>query len=549
MRFVSHLACPTCGSTYPADRIMNLCEVDGRPVQMVLDLDRLKAERGVDGGWDPSRNDLWRFGGLLPLDIGDPDDRRHIVTLGEGNTPSLPYAHPLAERLRCRLEVKDEGKPHPGFGANPTMSFKDRGMVMTVSMSRAFGLTRLAVPTQGNAGDSLAEYAVAGGLEAAIVMSPDTDLPVLGKVAAYAKLHPDKITLDLVAGTIIDCAARIRDHYVPAGYFSVATFQEPGWRTEGKKTLGLEMAEPAGDRLADRTWQLPDVIVYPTGGGTGVVGMAKAFDGFQALGLIDDRRPRMVCVQSVATTPIVRAFEEGAADITPLPPGNTIATGLNVAKNVGHINVLKIIRESGGCAVAVSDDAIRDVIREEWRDRRFAWSPEGAATLASLPQLADLGMIREGDRVVLVNTASPEKYLPSIRDALGGRQANPDQLGRDHLDEGRPCAAGPVAAGDPGEEEEAADEGRASAGRSPVKRITQIGLSTGSSRARSRRLRGAPTLRKPAAKQDVGDRHLEHPEADEHGGLRGRAGQGDRPAAQEQPGRQGHRPAQVVDRG
>ena len=420
MGYVSHLACPTCGAEYPADRLMNLCEHDGRPVQMVLDLDRLKAERGRDGGWDPMRRDLWRFGGLLPLDIDDPADRRHVVTLGEGHTPSLAYSHPWVERLRCRLEVKDEGKPHPGFGANPTLSFKDRGMALTVSMARSFGLTRLAVPTQGNAGDSLAEYAVAAGIESAVVMAPETDLPVLGKVAAYAQLYPQNVRLELVAGTIIDCGQRVREHYVPDGYFSVATFQEPGWRTEGKKTLGLEMAEPAGDRLVERVWELPDVIVYPTGGGTGVVGMAKGFDELEALGLVGPGRPRMVCVQSTASTPIVRAFNEGAADITPAPAGATIATGLNVARNVGHINVLKVIRDTGGCAVAVSEDAIRATIREEWRERRFAWSPEGAATLAALAELADRGLIREGDRVVLVNTAAAEKYLPTIRELLDG---------------------------------------------------------------------------------------------------------------------------------
>jgi threonine synthase len=420
MRFVSHLACPTCGATYPKDRVMNLCEVDGRPVQIVLDLARIKAERGPDGGWDPSIRSLWRFGGLLPLDIADADDRRSIVSLGEGYTPCLAYAHPWADRLGCRFEIKDEGRPHAGFGANPTLSFKDRGMAMTVSMAKALGLAKLAVPTQGNAGDSLATYAVAAGIEAAVVMSPDTDRPVLGNVAALAKLYPQSVSLELVAGTIIDCATRVREHYVPQGYFSVATFQEPGWRTEGKKTLGLEMAEPHGDRLASRTWSLPDAIVYPTGGGTGVVGMAKAFDELEGLGLIGSKRPRMICVQSAATTPIVRAFAAGDVDITPREPGATVATGLNVAKNVGHINVLRIIRETGGCAVAVSDGAIREVIREEWKDRRFAWSPEGAATLSALPQLADLGMIREGDRVVLVNTASPEKYLPTIRELFDG---------------------------------------------------------------------------------------------------------------------------------
>jgi threonine synthase len=387
---------------------------------MVIDLDRLKTERGVDGWWNPQRPDLWRFGGLLPLDIGDADDSRWIVTLGEGFTPSLPYSHPLSERIGFRIDVKDEGRHHPDFGANPTLSFKDRGMAMTVSMARALGLSRLAVPTQGNAGDSLAEYAVAAGIEAAVVMPPETDLPVLGKVAAYACLHPANVHLELVKGTIIDCGRRVREEYVARGYFNVATFQEPGWRTEGKKTLGLEIAEPRGDRLADRRWELPDVIVYPTGGGTGVVGMAKAFDELEALGLVGPDRPRMVCVQSEATSPIVRAFHAGATDITPQPPGKTIATGLNVAQNVGHINVLRIIRQTGGLALSVSDEAIREVIHCEWRDRRFAWSPEGAATLAALPELIERGVVSQGDRVVLVNTASAEKYLPIIRPLLDG---------------------------------------------------------------------------------------------------------------------------------
>jgi threonine synthase len=295
-------------------------------------------------------------------------------------------------------------------------------MAMTVAMARRLGVSRLAIPTQGNAGDSLAEYAVAAGsgMETAIVMPPETDLPVLGRVAALARLHTERVRLDLVPGTIIECGKRVKEHYVARGFFNVATFQEPGWRTEGKKTLGLELAEPAGPRFDERRWQLPDVIVYPTGGGTGVVGMAKAFDELESLGLVGSERPRMVCVQTEATTPIVRAFESGAEDITPLPPGRTIATGLNVAQNPGHINVLRIVRATGGCALAVSDEAIRSVIRDEWRERRFAWSPEGAATMAALPQIADHGIIRPGDRVVLVNTAAAEKYLPSIRQLFNG---------------------------------------------------------------------------------------------------------------------------------
>jgi threonine synthase len=420
MSHVSHLSCSVCGAQYPADRPMKLCEHDGRPVQMVIDLKRLKAEHGRDGWWQPERRDLWRFGGLLPLDVDDPDDRRHVVTLGEGHTPSVPYPNSIATRLGCQLEVKDEGKHYPGFGSNPSLSFKDRGMAMTVSMARSLGLNRLAVPTQGNAGDSLAVYAVAAGIEAVIVMSPDTDLPVLGKVAAYARLLPDRVKLDIMPGTIIECGKRVREVYVPQGYFNVATFQEPGWRTEGKKTLGLELAEPRGDNIADRRWRLPDVIVYPTGGGTGVIGMAKAFDELEELGLVGPDRPRMVCVQSTASTPIVRAFEAGTPDIDPKSPGQTIATGLNVAQNIGHISVLRIIRATGGCALAVSDEAIRRTIRDEWLERRFAWSPEGAATLAALPELADRAMIRPGDRVVLFNTASAEKYLPTIRELLGG---------------------------------------------------------------------------------------------------------------------------------
>ncbi len=420
MSYVTGLACSVCGATYPADSLMNLCPVDDRPVQMLIDTKRLKQEQGLNGWWNPLEKSLWRFGGLLPLDLKNRDDARHIVNLGEGHTPSISYDHPLARSGSFQLEVKDEGRHYPGWGGNPTLSFKDRGMALTISMARKFGLNRLAVPTQGNAGDSLAHYAASSGMEAAIVMSPDTDRPVLGNVAGLAALYPDQIHLELVPGTIVDCAAQIKSYWVPRGYFSVATFQEPGWRTEGKKTLGLEMAEPTGERLANLSWSLPDVIIYPTGGGTGVVGMAKAFDELQSLGLVSDKRPRMICVQSQASTPIVRAWESDQPDITPLPAGSTVATGLNVARNSGHRNVLKIIRETGGMAMAIDEATIRDVIRQEWLLRRFAWSPEGAAALAAVPRLLDHALIRPGDRVVVVNTASAEKYLPTTRNEFSG---------------------------------------------------------------------------------------------------------------------------------
>ncbi len=417
LRYISELRCPSCGTAYPADRLMNLCPTDQRPVEMILDHAKIKSECGDSAGWDPSVRSMWRFGAMLPLDWNRPEDRQRIVSLGEGATPLLSYDNSLSNKLSIRLQVKDEGSCREGFGANPTLSFKDRGMAMTVSLAKAFGLTRLAVPTQGNAGDSLATYAIAAGIQALVVMSPETDMPVLGRVAALAKLHPQNVELELVEGTIIDCAAVVREKHLPRGFFNVATFQEPGWRIEGKKTLGLELAEPSRGSASQR-WSVPDVIIYPTGGGTGVLGMAKAFDDLEALGLIDNRRPRMVCVQSEATAPIVKAFESGAIDCSPMNPGRTIATGLNVARNVGHVHVLRIVRETGGCALTVSDEEIRSTIQSEWRVRRFAWSPEGAATLAALPKLADLKLIHPGDRVVLVNTASAEKYLPSIRDLL-----------------------------------------------------------------------------------------------------------------------------------
>ena len=417
MSYVRCLRGLASGIEYPADQPMNLDPVDGRPVTMELDLERLRA-RHPDAGWyRPQRRDMWRFGALLALDIDDPADARHIVAQGEGGTPLLPCGdHPVARAGGFGLQVKDEGQHWPGHGGNPTVSFKDRGMAMVVAMARRLGLRRLAVPTQGNAGDSLVHYALAGGLEVAVVMPDDTPMPILGQVAARALQHPDRVQLHLVRGTIREAGALVREQLVPQGWFSVATFQEPGWRIEGKKTLGLELAEPAAP---GQPWRLPDVIVYPTGGGTGVLGMWKAFAELEALGLIDGRRPRMVCVQSEVTTPLVRAFDTGAADtVAQAPAGPTLATGLNVPAGVGHFRVLQIIRASGGAAVAVEERDIAGELARTWRDTRDWISPEGAACLAALPQLLDRGLVRRGETVVAVNTGSLEKYLPDVRHLL-----------------------------------------------------------------------------------------------------------------------------------
>ncbi|MGI9265752.1 MAG: threonine synthase, partial [Gammaproteobacteria bacterium] len=363
MSFSSHLKGISSAAEYPVDMLMNLCPVDGRPVEIVLALDRLLSEKGQLGWYRPERHDMWRFGALLALDIDDPLDRQHIVSLGEGNTPLIDMAgHPLAKKERFQLQVKLEGRAVKGYGSNPTGSFKDRGMAMTVSMAKRHGLKRLAVPTQGNAGDSLAAYAIAAGLEAAIVMPRDTPSPIIDRVDDLSR-RVDGIHYELVEGTIREAGERVRDRWLPEGYFSVATFQEPGWRIEGKKTLGLEIAEPA---QAGGNWALPDVIVYPTGGGTGLLGMWKAFAELESLGLIDERRPRMVSVQSDATRPIVDAFENGWLDTQPSAAGHTRAVGLNVPGGVGHFRVLEILRQSCGGAVSVSEEEISAAMTEEF---------------------------------------------------------------------------------------------------------------------------------------------------------------------------------------
>jgi len=401
------------GIEYSSDAPMNLDPADGRPVEMVLDLERLAAEQPNAQWYDPARKDLWRFGALMALDIRDARDAVHIVPLGEGATPLLDYAeHPIAKSAGLRLELKDEGRAHAGFGANPTQSFKDRGMAMVVAQARRLGLAKLAVPTQGNAGDSLVHYALAAGLSVVVAMPEDTPAPILGNVAAAALRYPDRVTLELVGPTIREAGARLKEKYLPQGYFSVATFQEPGWRIEGKKSLGLELAEPAS---GDTRWSLPDAVVYPTGGGTGVLGMWKAWAELEALGMVDSRRPRMLCVQSAAMAPLVRAFDSGAADTVALPGPGTLAFGLNVPAGVGHFRVLEIVRASGGAAVAVEEAERAAEFAREWR-RTHGWlSPEGAACLAALPQLLDRGLLGRGERVVVVNTGSAEKYLPAVR--------------------------------------------------------------------------------------------------------------------------------------
>ena len=394
---------------------MNLCPVDNSPVEVIMDLERLQKEQPDLSWYHPERNDMWRFGGLLPLDINDPADQPHIVCLGEGNTPLLDYNdHPLAQQAGFTLLVKDEGKAHPGYGANPTQSFKDRGMAMTISMAHKAGIDKLAVPTQGNAGDFMCEYAYAAGMQAVVAMPDNTPMPILGRVAALAN-QTDRFKLELVTGTIREAGALLKEKWLDKGYFSVATFQEPGWRIDGKKTLGLELAEP---EETGGPWRLPDVVVYPTGGGTGVLGMWKAWSELECLGLIDQHRPKMICVQCDATQPLVDAFEKGATEVAPVEAGETLAYGVNVPGGVGHFKVLDIIRQSGGAAIGVTEQEIHDALSAVWKDKGWWVCPEGAACLAALPQLLEDGLIKPNDKVVVFNTGSLEKYLPDLRHLL-----------------------------------------------------------------------------------------------------------------------------------
>jgi threonine synthase len=415
MSLVSHLQCTRCGAKYPANTVMNLCPEDDSPVEIIMDLAKLAKQQPNLSWYQPERKNMWRFGGLLPLDINNPEDAVHIFNLGEGHTPLLDYNdHPLAQEVGFKLLVKDEGKAHPGYGANPTQSFKDRGMAMTISMAHKAGIKKLAVPTQGNAGDSMCEYANAAGMQAVVAMPDNTPMPILGRVAALAS-QSDRFELELVTGSIREAGALLKEKWLDKGYFSVATFQEPGWRIDGKKTLGLELAEP---EQPEGPWGLPDVVIYPTGGGTGVLGMWKAWDELETLGLIDGFRPKVICVQSNSTQPLVNAYESGAVEVAPVDAGETLAYGLNVPGGVGHFKVLDIVRRSSGAAIAIDEADIHKALSTVWKDKGWWVCPEGAACLAALPRLVEEGFIKTGDKVVAFNTGSLEKYLPDLRHLL-----------------------------------------------------------------------------------------------------------------------------------
>jgi threonine synthase len=385
------LECTRCGQSHALDEVLNLCAC-GAPLSTTYDTSRAAREVGP-ATFTARSADLWRYREMLPV-----QRRENCVTLGEGMTPLLDLPR-LGGRLgTSRLLIKDES-------LNPTNSFKARGMATAVSRALELGLENLALPSAGNAGCALAAYAARAGLRATVFVPDDT--PAL--FADECRAHGAEVVL--VRGLITDCAKLVQAGKAERGWFDLSTLKEP-YRLEGKKTLGYELGEQLG-------WKLPDVIIYPTGGGTGLVGMWKAFAELQELGWIGSERPRMVTVQAAGCAPIVRAFHAGAERAEPWQDAQTFALGLRVPSAVGDFLMLRALRESGGTAVAVSEREIADAGRELAREEGMFASPEGAATWAAARRLRDEGELHGDETVVLFNTGGWYKYADGWRAALG----------------------------------------------------------------------------------------------------------------------------------
>ncbi len=380
----THLDCTYCGRTYESERLHKLSECCQRPLYARYDLARIRGQFQLDSlvGRAPT---LWRYAEVLP--VRDP---AYQLTLGEGFTPLLP-APRLATRLGVRkLWIKDEGQ-------NPTGSFKARGLALAVARAWELGVRELAIPSAGNAGSAMAAYAAAAGLPAHVVVPADTPKPILEETRALGA------DLQLIEGLITDAGARVAEGAAAYGWFDLSTLKEP-YRVEGKKTMGYELVEQLGGRL-------PDAILYPTGGGTGLVGMWKAFDEMESLGWIGSDRPRMISVQAAGCAPIVRAFESGVEHAEPWQDAWTYASGLRVPRAVGDFLILRAVRESGGTAIAVTDEAMAEAVRLLGAYTGVFAAPEGGAVAAAIPMLLERGALRPDDEVVLFNTGSGLKYV------------------------------------------------------------------------------------------------------------------------------------------
>lgn len=384
---VKHLECSFCHREYEAKRLHNVCTECGKPLLVRYDLQRIAKFITKPALFTRSPS-LWRYREVLPVRRED-----NIVSLGEGWTPLL-HAKTLGASLGMReLYVKDES-------LNPTQSFKARGMAVAVSMAKELGARKLAAPSAGNAAGALAAYCARAGLEAFLFMPRDTPR------ANVIECEVAGAHVTLIDGLITDCGAEVARRREAEGWFDVSTLKEP-YRVEGKKTLGYEIAEQAA-------WTLPDVIIYPTGGGTGLVGMWKAFDEMQQLGWISEKRPRMISVQAAGCAPIVRAFAAGERFAEEILNAATVASGLRVPKAIGDFLILDALRESRGTAIAVTDEELIDGAREMARVEGIFAAPEGGACLPALKKLLEKGEIDRSEKVVLLNTGSGVKYLDAF---------------------------------------------------------------------------------------------------------------------------------------
>ena len=380
--FVTHLECSATGERYSAEEVHNLSRA-GKPLLVRYDLDGV-CKALTKEALSRRPPDLWRYRELLPVRRA-----RDIVSLGEAITP-LVRLQKLAAKLGGReIIVKDEGRL-------PTGSFKARGLVMAVSMAKALGIGHMAMPTNGNAGAALAAYASRAGIRTTIFCPEDTPEVNVSEIALQGA------AVYRVNGLIDDCGKIVAEGKSKVGWFDTSTLKEP-YRIEGKKTMGLELVEQLG-------WDMPDVILYPTGGGTGLIGMWKGFAELEAIGFLGKKRPRMVAVQASGCAPMVRAFEEGKEHAPRWEDAHTIASGIRVPQAVGDFLILRAVRESKGFAIAVSDEAIQAALEEAAREEGFLMCPEGAATYAAYKQALVDGRIGCDERAVLFNCATGLKY-------------------------------------------------------------------------------------------------------------------------------------------
>ena len=380
--FTSHLECSYTGERYPADELHGLSRA-GKPLLVRYDLDGIAQAVSRDD-IAARESGFWRYREFLPVRRAE-----NIVSLGEVTTPLLP-APRLSRNLGCAdILIKDEGRL-------PTGSFKARGLALAVAMAKELGVTRMAMPTNGNAGSALAAYCTRAGIET-FVFCPDDTPEVNVREIALQGAHTF-----LVNGLINDCGRIVGEGVEAMGWFDTSTLKEP-YRIEGKKTMGLELAEQLG-------WQVPDVILYPTGGGTGLIGMWKAFAELEAVGFIGAKRPRMVAVQAAGCAPIVRAYDAGERHAEPWVDAHTYAAGIRVPAAVGDFLILDAVRESGGFAIAVDDETIEAARVEVARQEGILLCPEGAATYAALKQSLADGRIAKDERAVLYNCATGLKY-------------------------------------------------------------------------------------------------------------------------------------------